>query len=383
MKYVELGKVADVNWGDTSVTKASYVEDGYPAFSATGSDGLLPYFDFDREGIVLSAIGARCGKTWFATGKWSVIKNTIRFWSESSELNNRYLYWLTADPEFWPKRGAAQPFITIGDARKLKIPLPPLEEQKRIAAILDQADELRRKRQRALDRLGQLGQAIFIEMFGDPATNTMGWPHIALVDCCAQLDDIRCGPFGTQLLREEFQETGVPLWGIKQVNRGFSILTHEYVTPNKARELSNYDIVEDDIVMTRKGTIGNCAVYPKGFPSGIMHSDLLRVRLDRAKAMPQFIADQLHFSRDIQRQIELISGGAIMQGINVGKLKKIKILLPPLALQVTYAERITVLGIQASSMKKCLHSAEALFTSLQHRAFNGDLTTSSLKEAAP
>jgi type I restriction enzyme S subunit len=300
------------------------------------------------------------------------------------KLDASFLYWwLKCHRSQLERLGNGATFKEVSKAvvERIEIPLPPLVEQKRIAAILDQADDLRRKRQRALDRLGQLGQATFIEMFGDPATNPMGWLRVSLMDCCAQLDDIRCGPFGTQLLREEFRETGVPLWGIKQVNRGFSILTHEYVTPNKARELSNYDIVEDDIVMTRKGTIGNCAVYPKGFPSGIMHSDLLRVRLDQAKAAPQFVADQLHFSRDIQRQIELISGGAIMQGINVGKLKKIKILLPPLALQVKYAKRMTAVGIQISFMKKWLHSAEALFTSLQHRAFRSDLTTSNQKEA--
>jgi type I restriction enzyme S subunit len=117
----ELGSVADVNWGDTSVTKACYVDRGYLAFSATGPDGFLPYADFNREGIVVSAIGARCGKTWFANGQWSCIKNTIRFWSEDEKvLENRYLYWLTSEQRFWPRRGAAQPFITIGDARKIK-----------------------------------------------------------------------------------------------------------------------------------------------------------------------------------------------------------------------------------------------------------------------
>ena len=271
--------------------------------------------------------------------------------------------------------------VALSDLRDLVIALPPLEEQKRIAAILDQGDELRRKRQRAFDRLNQLGQAIFVEMFGDPATNPMGWPKVALAACCAAPDDIRCGPFGTQLLREEFQERGVPLWGIKQVNRAFSIPTHEYITMGKARELSNYDVVPDDIVMTRKGTVGNCAVYPKGFPLGVMHSDLLRVRLDQAKAVPQFAADQLRYSREVERQIELISGGAVMPGINVGKLKQIRVLLPPLSLQAEYAGRVTEVALRVSAMKGWLNRAEALFAVIKHRAFRGELTGSSLREA--
>ena len=73
-----LSDIADIGWGDLSVTKKSYVEDGFTAFSATGADGLLPHYDFDEDGIVVSAIGANCGKIWRAYGKWSCIKNTMR-----------------------------------------------------------------------------------------------------------------------------------------------------------------------------------------------------------------------------------------------------------------------------------------------------------------
>ena len=71
--------------------------------------------------------------------------------------------------------GVNQASIAKDDLLSLEIPLPPLDEQKRIAAILDQADELRRLRQRAIDRLNELGQAIFYEMFGDPTTNERNW----------------------------------------------------------------------------------------------------------------------------------------------------------------------------------------------------------------
>ncbi len=123
-ELVKLGDVADIQWGDTSVTKASYVAEGYIAYSASGADGKLDYYDFDRKGIVLSAIGANCGKTWFAIGKWSCIKNTIRFWSVSEMASTEYLYFVTADINFWTRRGAAQPFISQGDARNIFIVRP-------------------------------------------------------------------------------------------------------------------------------------------------------------------------------------------------------------------------------------------------------------------
>lgn len=108
---VELGNVADVNWGDTSVTKAAYVDRGFTAFSATGPDGFLPYADFQHDGIVLSAIGAQCGKTWFAGAPWSCIKNTIRYWSlDQNLLDNKYLYWVTSDRASGPN--GAQPNLS-------------------------------------------------------------------------------------------------------------------------------------------------------------------------------------------------------------------------------------------------------------------------------
>jgi type I restriction enzyme S subunit len=96
----KLGSLADISWGDTSTTKASYVEDGYHAFSATGKDGKLDHYDFDKEGIVLSAIGANCGRTWFARGKWSCIKNTIRFWATNEFTTTEFLFFATLEPSF-------------------------------------------------------------------------------------------------------------------------------------------------------------------------------------------------------------------------------------------------------------------------------------------
>lgn len=121
---VPLGSVADVQWGDTTITKKSYVPEGYTAYSAAGPDGLLPYADHSRTGIVLSAIGS-CGTTWLATGSWSCIKNTIRFFSSNQERAcDEFLFLATRSKSFWPTRGAAQPFISLGDARAQKLVVP-------------------------------------------------------------------------------------------------------------------------------------------------------------------------------------------------------------------------------------------------------------------
>jgi type I restriction enzyme S subunit len=144
----ELGEIADVRWGDTRVTKKSYVSDGYDAYSASGPDGKLDYYDYDRLGIVLSAIGAQCGKTWLAWGKWSCIKNTIRMWATSPAATTEYLYLVTEAQDFWPRRGAAQPFISQTDAQKcpILVPTPELNESftSSVSATFEQVNVLKR-----------------------------------------------------------------------------------------------------------------------------------------------------------------------------------------------------------------------------------------------
>jgi type I restriction enzyme S subunit len=139
----KLGELADISWGDTSTTKASYVEEGYAAYSASGLDGKLNHYDYDQTGIVLSAIGAQCGKTWLARGKWSCIKNTIRFWSKDDSASTEFLFISTAGQNFWPRRGAAQPFISQGDAERIDLLTPDVATMKRFTVFA--ADSLEQK----------------------------------------------------------------------------------------------------------------------------------------------------------------------------------------------------------------------------------------------
>jgi len=138
---VRLEEVADVSWGDTKTTKASYTPSGYPAFSATGPDGFLPYADYSQPGVVISAIGAQCGRSWLARGSWSCIKNTIRILARDDRLDIEFLHWLLQANDIWPKRGSAQPFISQTDARAVWVDLPPLPEQRAIAEVLGALDD--------------------------------------------------------------------------------------------------------------------------------------------------------------------------------------------------------------------------------------------------
>lgn len=123
LEKLPLGQIAIIDWGDTSITKSSYVKNGYKAFSASGADGFLEYFDFNEPGIVVSAIGAYCGKIWFTLGKWSAIKNTMTILPKSN-IPIEFIFQSLNNPELWPRRGAAQPFLSKTDASQIIINVP-------------------------------------------------------------------------------------------------------------------------------------------------------------------------------------------------------------------------------------------------------------------
>ena len=166
-REVQVQDVLDVQWGDTKTTKSSYVDDGYVAYSATGPDGFLPKFDYDCDGVVLSAIGANCGSTFFATNKWSCIKNTIRILPRSSDIDLKYFYFLTKTPNFWPLRGSAQPFISQTDIREMVIKIPDLATQKKIGEIIYGLELTIERYGQIAETLEEIAQAIFKSWFID------------------------------------------------------------------------------------------------------------------------------------------------------------------------------------------------------------------------
>ena len=131
-----------IDWGDTSVTKKRYVEDGFNAFSAAGQDGQLDYFDYECDGIVVSAIGANSGRCFWADGQWTAIKNTmVVFPKDDADIDLRFVFYYVTQRGFWPLSGGAQPFIGLTNARKASFNFPPLAEQQRIAEILTSVDD--------------------------------------------------------------------------------------------------------------------------------------------------------------------------------------------------------------------------------------------------
>lgn len=133
---VKLNEIAKVDWGNTSLTKEIYKNDGYKAFSASGQDGYVEKYEYDAEAIIVSAIGARCGKCFKADGKFTAIKNTLVITDFKNTLRN-YIFEIINNENFWDKGGKGQPFIGVESARSKKLPLPPMDIQEKIVKEIE------------------------------------------------------------------------------------------------------------------------------------------------------------------------------------------------------------------------------------------------------
>ena len=207
-------------------------------------------------------------------------------------------------------------------------------------------------------------------MFGDLADPACDWPQSKLTEVCADPDDIKCGPFGTQLNKAEYRHEGVALWEIPQINAQFRVEPTHYLDFDKAAELDAYSIIPGDIAMSRKGNVGQCAVFPCDYMPGIIHSDVLRIRVDSGKMVPIFMMYQLHYSGTVKRQIEQVSSGAIMAGINVTKLKSIMVHLPPLELQEQFADFVTQIDKSKYRQEKCIGFFQCLEKTLDRSGYD-------------
>ena len=249
------------------------------------------------------------------------------------------------------------------------IRIPPLDIQNNIVECLDKAQSIIKYRRDEIIRLDELVKAQFVELFGDMSDPMCKWDKCKLVDVCSDPNDIKCGPFGTQLGKDEYTNSGVEVWEIPQINSEFRVMPTHFVSKEKAQDLEQYSIKSGDIAMSRKGNVGRCAVFPETFEEGIIHSDVLRIRVDNSRVAPVFMMRQLHYSGDVQHQIELVSSGAIMAGINVTKLKEILVYIPPKGLQDEFVSFVKQVDKSKVVIQKALDATQLLFSSLMQLYF--------------
>ena len=291
---------------------------------------------------------------------------------DSAHVDRRYLYW-------WFSSGRIQALLrsfgqkttnisnlNIDRCLQLDLPLPPLSEQRRIAGILDKADALRAKRREALTQLDHLAQSIFVEMFGDPVKNSKQWPVRSFNDVC---------PTRLGKMLDQKQQTGqhsrkyLRNANVQWFRFDLSDLL-EMDFDEAARE--TFALKEGDLLICEGGEPGRAAIWRNQLSDCYYQKALHRGRPDPSLAQAEYLLWLLWC---------LAKGGGLSDHVTSAtiahltgeKLKAMRIPLPPLLLQCQFAERLRVHEQLRLTAERALTTQEALFASLQHRAFRGEL----------
>lgn len=262
--------------------------------------------------------------------------------------------------------------LSLSQLGELRVPLPPLEAQRRIAAILDQAETLRTQRRTALALLDSLTQSLFLDMFGDPLTNERGWPDSLTL---GEVADIASGVTkGRKLDGKVTRE--VPYLAVANVQDKTLRLEGLKTIEATEDEISRYRLQKDDLVLTEGGDpdkLGRGTLWNEELPECIHQNHIFRVRLTHAALHPLFLNWLVGSTRGKHYFLRSAKQTTGIASINMTQLRSFPLLLPPLPLQQTFAIRIASIEALKATHRRALAALDALFASLQQRAFAGQL----------
>ena len=251
------------------------------------------------------------------------------------------------------------------------MPLPALADQRRIAAILDKADAVRRKRRQATQLTDDLLRSAFLDMFGDPVTNPKGWKQ-ARLDAVAE---IRSGITKGRRL-DPTQVVSLPYMRVANVQDGHLRLDDVMEIELLRSEVDTFRLFPGDVLLTEGGDpdkLGRGAVWHGQIDPCVHQNHIFRVRPDTRAVLPDFLSTLLGSARGKAYFLRAAKQTTGIATINRTQLGRFPVLLPPLDLQERYAalvERMSALEALARTRSR---EFDVLFGSLSQRAFRGDL----------
>lgn len=266
------------------------------------------------------------------------------------------------------ENGAAQPNLSATDLKTFQLPLPPLDEQKRIAAILDKADSIRQKRKQAIDLADEFLRSVFLDMFGDPVTNPKGFLSGTIRDIVSTVN------YGTSGKASETDgEFPILRMGNITYKGGWDLSVLKYIDLDD-KEQGKFLAQKNDLLFNRtnsKELVGKTAVFNESKAMAIA-GYLIRVRTNEL-GNPWYISGYLNSSHGKQTLLNMCKSIVGMANINAQELQDIKILQPPIELQNKYESIVKEVNEQMSRHHDSRSELQSLFNALSQKAFSGQL----------
>lgn len=260
--------------------------------------------------------------------------------------------------------------INLGkkDLLSVEIPLPPLAEQKRIAAILDKADAIRQKRKQAIDLADDFLRSVFLDMFGDPVTNPKGWEVHALGKLC---EDLFLGL--TSKVDYVDDDSGYPLVRAKDINTGeLKFDDVKFISESQHKKLTkNHLTKKGDLLVSKSGTLGTCAIVRTDREFSTYESIFTVRPIDGLLNVNYLI----HLLQNNSFKAKLIGNkvGGTVAHLNLKMFRDFELGVPTFSQQEAFSKKIEKVEMKLSRYRESLKKSEYLFNSLSQKAFSGEL----------
>lgn len=297
---------------------------------------------------------------------------------------NQQINSLVFDPsKVWPRYGyhyckllkpyleAIAPSTTLPIVNKsrfseITIPLPPLPEQKRIAVILDKADQIRRKRRQAIKEAQELIPAIFYDMFGDPIINNKGWDSDSIGN------NIEFLTSGSRGWARYYSEKGDKFLRIQNVKYNQLILDDiAFVDPPDTTEAKRTKVKQGDMLISITADLGRTAVIPSDIGNAYINQHLALIRLKGE--LDSYYVSQYLSSEGGRIQFDRLNRTGVKAGLNFDDIRSLIFFKPPLKLQNEFTHKANEVLLHLGLSLQCEKETEDLFNSLVLRAFTREL----------
>lgn len=339
-------------------------------------------FKIQNKDILMALSGATVGKIAVASDAdvGSYINQRVAIIRAKDEITADYLKFFFSgeflDDLLKNAGGAAQPNLSPKQLLLMEIPFPPLAEQRRIASILDQADELHQKRQQAIEKLDQLLQATFIDMFGDPVSNPKGWEVKKLSELSTKIHSGNTPKGGS----ENYVDQGIIFLRSQNVWKNKVILDDvAYIDAETHSKMMKSSVKHEDLLMTKTGRIntensslGRAAIYLGEDDSANINGHVYLIRIK--DGFNKYFILRILTLPDYYEYIRSVCvGGIDKRQLNKEHIENFPIIQPPMELQNKFSNIVQVIESQKPKLLEQLDLAENLFKTLQQKAFNGTL----------
>ena len=342
-----------------------YVENEYLESKST--------FKVEKGDVLIALSGATTGKYGLYThDKPSLLNQRVGLLKSgvSQDLDDKYFYFYLSvlQKEIFRKAGgAAQPNISTKEISEFTIPLPPLDQQKKIAAILDSADAYRQKTKALIEKYDELTQSLFLDMFGDPFTNKKKFPVFKLGELCNELF------LGLTSKVEYVEKGGFPLVRAKDINKGvLSFEKVKYISEKQHRKVTARRITKrGDVLISKSGTLGTCAIVDSD-REFTTYESIFTVRPKDGLLSNIFL---VYLVRNEGFKLKLLGNkvGGTVAHLNLKMFRDFEFPLPNIQKQKKFTKRAQAIEAQKAQAQASLAQAEDLFNSLLQRAFKGEL----------